>query len=125
MTDQHQPASPVQQENSNTPDPVMGHITYGLYAIGFLNGLTAIIGVVIAYVRRPDVKGTYLESHFTYLIRTFWISILYGIICMLLLVFGIGFILFFALAIWVIYRIVKGWIRLADAKPVDDPTSWL
>lgn len=125
MTDHPQPSSPVQQESSNAPDPLMAHITYGLYAIGFLNGLTAIIGVVIAYVRRPDVKGTYLESHFTYLIRTFWISLLYGIICVLLLVIGIGFILFFALAIWVIYRIVKGWIRLADAKPVDDPTSWL
>ncbi|MEP0070949.1 hypothetical protein [Pyruvatibacter sp.] len=125
MTDQHQEASPTQQENSNAPDPLMAHITYGLYAIGFLNGLTAIIGVVIAYVRRPDVKGTYLESHFTYLIRTFWISILYAIICTLLLVIGIGFILFFALAIWVIYRIVKGWIRLADAIPVDDPTSWI
>ncbi len=125
MTDPNQSAAPVHEEPSSAPDPLMAHITYGLYAVGFLNGLTAIVGVVIAYVRRPDVRGTYLESHFTYLIRTFWMSLLYGIICTLLLIIGIGFILFFALAIWVIYRIVKGWIRLADAKPVDDPTSWI
>ena len=121
MTDQQ--ASPPTTDSSR--DPHMAHIAYGLFAVGFLNGLTAIIGVILAYVRRPDVKGTYLESHFTYLIRTFWISLLGGIVSALLMIVGVGFILILAVAIWVIYRIVKGWIRLADGRAIDDPESWL
>lgn len=125
MTDQHASSSPVESASGDVPDPLMAHIAYGLYAVGFFNGFTAIIGVVIAYVRRPDVAGTYLESHFTYLIRTFWIALLGGFVSLLLLVFGIGFILMLAVAIWFIYRIVNGWIKLADRKPLEDPTSWL
>lgn len=125
MTDQQASPSPVEPTGGNTPDPLMAHITYGLYAVGFFNGFTSIIGVIIAYVRRPDVAGTYLESHFTYLIRTFWIAILGGFVSLLLLIVGVGFLLIFAVAIWFIYRIVKGWIKLADKKPLEDPTGWL
>jgi len=125
MTDQQASPTPAEPQSGNAPDPLMAHITYGLYAVGFLNGFTAIIGVIIAYVRRPDVAGTYLESHFTYLIRTFWIGLLGGVVSALLLIVGIGFILMFAVAIWFIYRIVKGWIKLADQKPLEDPTGWL
>ena len=121
MTDpQAQPPS-----TDSSPDPLMAHIAYGLFAVGFLNGITAIIGVILAYVRRPDVKDTYLESHFTYLIRTFWIALLGTIVSALLMIIGIGFILIFAVVIWIIYRIVKGWIKLADGRAIDDPESWL
>jgi len=107
------------------PDPLLVHITYGLYAVGFFSGITAIIGVVLAYVRRGDVRGTYLEGHFTYLIRTFWIGLLGGLASVLLMLIGIGFLLIFAVAIWIIYRIVKGWIALADGRPIPDPETWL
>ncbi|MGD1935262.1 MAG: DUF4870 family protein [Candidatus Phaeomarinobacter sp.] len=120
MTDQQ--ASPP--TTGESPDPLMAHIAYGLFAVGFLNGITAIIGVILAYVRRPDVKGTFLESHFTYLIRTFWISLLFGIVSALLMIVGIGFILIFAVVIWVIYRIVKGGIKLAYGRAIDDQESW-
>ena len=121
MTD-HQASPPTANA---APDPLMAHIAYGLFAVGFLNGITVIIGVVLAYVRRADVQGTFLESHFTYLIRTFWISILGAIIGALLTIIGIDFLLMLALAIWIIYRIVKGWIRLADGRAIDDPEGWL
>ncbi|MEQ8745498.1 hypothetical protein [Pyruvatibacter sp.] len=116
---------PTAPPAGTAPDPLMAHIVYGLYALGFFNGFTGIVGLIIAYVRRNDVRGTFLESHFTYQIRTFWISLGVGLISVVLMIVGIGFLLLLALAIWLVYRIVKGWLRLADGKPVADPEGWL
>lgn len=129
MTDTHsQPGSPPPEPPvspaAGEPDPTLVHVVYGLYALGFVNGLTAIIGAIIAHLRRQDVAGTYLESHFTWQIRTFWISLLAALAGFVLMVIGIGFLILIAVAIWLIYRIVKGWLRLADKKPVEDPQAW-
>lgn len=126
MSDQSpQPASPgPATPGPADPDPTLVHVVYGLYALGFVNGLTAIIGVIIAHLRRQDVAGTFLESHFTWQIRTFWAAFLVGIVGMLLMMVGIGFLILTAVALWMIYRIVKGWLRLADRRPIEDPQAW-
>ncbi len=107
------------------PDPLFAHVVYGLYALGFINGITTIIGVIMAYLRRGEVQGTYLESHFTWQIRTFWITLLASIVGFVLMMVGIGFLILLAVLIWVIYRIVKGWMRLGDKKPIEDPEAWI
>jgi len=105
-------------------------VVYALYASSILFGITSIVGIGIAYLKRSDAKGTWLESHFRWQIRTFWFSVLWGVIGMV--VFGvvgsimlgggifssIGPMVFFVLLLmfWFIYRIVKGWVRLADGK---------
>ncbi|MBI2312803.1 MAG: hypothetical protein HYU77_09910 [Betaproteobacteria bacterium] len=93
-------------------------VVYGLQALGFLNGLTFIVAVVINYVKLDDVRGTWLESHFRWQIRTFWFGLLWGIIGWITMVILIGGAVLFANAVWVIYRIVKGWLNLNDGKPM-------
>src|SRR5690554_678876 len=93
-------------------------IVYALQAASFLVGLTFIVGVIINYIKRDDVRGTWLESHFRWQIRTFWFCLLWGLIGALLSAVVIGVFILLANAIWVIYRIAKGWINVADNKPM-------
>jgi len=117
------------------------HVIYALHALGvligvtgpativgnFVFGLPSIVAVILNYVRRKDVRGTYLESHFSWQIRTFWFALLWMSLAVvisapLVLLLGLGIFTFFIAAllvgIWVIYRIARGWLRLRDGKPV-------
>jgi uncharacterized membrane protein len=114
------------------------HVTYGLHAIGlalgvfgsasivgaFL-GLPSIVALIINYVKRGDVRGTWLESHFDWQIRTFWrvllLAVLIGIGSVILLpLLGLGIATWFVgiglLGLWAVYRIVRGWLRLKDRE---------
>jgi uncharacterized membrane protein len=116
------------------------HITYALHAVGlaigalgaativgsFVFGWPSIIAVIINYVKRGDARGTWLDSHFSWQIRTFWFALLWaglvflaGLPLTLVIVgFGIWAVGFFLLGIWAIYRIATGWMRLNDRRPV-------
>ena len=91
---------------------------YALQALGFINGITWIVGVVIDYVKRDEAVGTWLESHYRWQIRTFWWGVLWGVSGAVLLLLLIGYVVWAAAAIWVIYRIAKGWLYLNDGKPI-------
>lgn len=90
----------------------------------FLVGWPSIIAVILNYVKRSDVRGTWLDSHFRWQIRTFWFGLLWGVLCALFVVgtLGIGLIIVWLplaiLSIWFIYRIVRGWLALADHRPM-------
>jgi uncharacterized membrane protein len=107
-----------------SPEELMGlknvtMMVYLLQALSFLWGVTAIVGVIVNYVKRDDVRGTVFESHFDWQIRTFWWGLLWGVIgVLLIIVFGLGFLVMFVAWIWAIYRVVKGWLKLSDGKPV-------
>ncbi len=125
------------------PDPALVttlHVTYALHAVGlaigafgastvvgtFIFGWPSIIAVIINYVKRGDARGTWLESHFSWQIRTFWYAVLWSCVVFLLgallVVVLVGFAIWavglFALGIWAIYRIALGWSRLNDRRPV-------
>jgi uncharacterized membrane protein len=93
-------------------------IVYALQAVGFFVGVTWIVAVVLDYVKKDDAKGTWLESHFRWQIRTFWFGLLWGVLGAILLLVVVGYFVLLADAIWIIYRIVKGWLNLAENKPV-------
>ena len=93
-------------------------VVYALQAAGFFVGLTWIVAVVINYVKRDEVRGTWLESHFTWQIRTFWWGLLWAVVGGILVLVVVGFAVLFADAVWIIYRIVKGWLNLSENKPV-------
>lgn len=93
-------------------------VIYALYAASYFVGVTAIVAIVMNYVKRDDVAGTFLESHFRWQIRTFWFGVLWGVLGAITFVFIIGWFVLFADGIWIIYRIVKGWLRLNDGKPM-------
>jgi uncharacterized membrane protein len=93
-------------------------VVYALQAIGFLVGITWIVAVVVDYVKLDEVKGTWLESHLRWQIRTFWWGLLWGAVGLVLFLVVIGYLIWIAAGIWVIYRIVKGWLYLNDNKAI-------
>src|SRR2546423_5687865 len=93
-------------------------VVYILQAAGFFNGITWIVAVVVNYIKKEEVAGTWLESHFRWQIRTFWFGLLWGAIGAITFIIFIGWAILTANAIWIIYRIVKGWLYLVDGKPV-------
>ena len=93
-------------------------IIYALQAASFLLGITFIVALVINYVKRDDVKGTWLESHFTWQIRTFWFSLLWFVVGFSTFFLVIGYFVMLANTIWLVYRIAKGWLNLNDGKPM-------
>jgi uncharacterized membrane protein len=97
-------------------------VVYALQAAGFVTGVAWIVAIVVDYVKRDDAKGTWLESHFRWQIRTFWWGLLWGVIGAITTLIVVGFAILFADAIWIIYRIVKGWLNLAEGKPVTSGT---
>jgi uncharacterized membrane protein len=112
------------------------HVIYGLHAFSaitgitsaafivtaFLSGWPSIIAVIINYVKRNEVRGTYLDSHFGWQIRTFWYAVLWFLIGAVLIATVLGVVigvpLLLVAGLWVLYRIVRGWITLADRKPM-------
>ncbi len=96
----------------------LAQVVYVLYALSYFTGITAIVGIIINYVKKEDVQGTWLESHFTWQIRTFWYGLLWTIIGLVTAFILIGFAVLFANFCWMIYRIVKGWLNLNDNKPM-------
>jgi uncharacterized membrane protein len=93
-------------------------VVYVLQALSFFFGVTAIVGVVINYVKRDDAAGTVYASHFDWQIRTFWWGLLWTVVGMVLAFVLVGFVVLFAVWVWAIYRVVKGWLKLNDNLPV-------
>ena len=83
-------------------------IVYALQAGSFLVGVTYFAGVIVNYMKMDEVRGTWVESHFLWQIRTFWFSILWGLIGVITMFFMIGHAILFADMLWVVYRIVYG-----------------
>jgi uncharacterized membrane protein len=125
------------------PDPsdvTWTHVIYALHGIGVLLGvltsafivtsfifsIPSIVAVIMNYIRRDKVRGTFLESHFRWQIRTFWYALLWVVIATVisvpLMLLVVGFVtLPLALAIvgiWVLYRVVRGWMRLSSRQPM-------
>jgi uncharacterized membrane protein len=87
--------------------------------------ITSIVALIIAYVKRRDLAGTPFESHMTSAIRTFWISLIVGVIGLVLTLVGIGFVVLGLLALWHLFRVIRGLVRALDGEPIADPTGWL
>jgi uncharacterized membrane protein len=91
---------------------------YALQALSFIWGLPAIVGLVINYVKRDDARGTIYESHFDWQIRSFWWGLVWALIGGVLAVLLVGFVVMFVAWVWMIYRVVKGWLKLTEGQPV-------
>ena len=112
------------------------HFIYGLHAIavligvtssatvagGFVFGLPSLVAVLLNYLKRGDVNGTWLESHFRWQIRTFWFTFLwlvvYGLLIITIIGIPIAWILIVILGLWVGYRVIRGWVALFSERPV-------
>ena len=116
------------------------HVIYGLHALavfvgvtssvatvagGFVFGLPSLIAVFLNYLKRGDVAGTWLESHFRWQIRTFWLTALWLVISGLVMLTIIGipiaaWVMIPILGLWVGYRVVRGWLALSGVRPIGD-----
>jgi uncharacterized membrane protein len=100
-------------------------IIYVLYLVSLFVGVTALIGVIMAYVYIGDAPEG-LKTHYRFQIRTFWIGVLYGIVgTVLLLAFGLGMLVYVFAAVWIIVRCVKGLRYLDRREPYPNVTTWL
>jgi uncharacterized membrane protein len=112
---------PVSQQQDDPRLTSLKHVTtavYALQAASFLIGVTFLVALIINYVKRPDATGTYLESHFTWQIRTFWYGLLWGLLGFITLFIMLGYLILLANMVWILYRVIKGWLRLHDGEPV-------
>ena len=125
----------------NQPSGPLFNWTQGIYALhalslltgiigvativgAFLTGWPSIVAVVLNYVKRGEVRGTWLESHFRWQIRTFWYGVLWVGLCVLFVIMTLGIGILIAwlpvtiVGIWFVYRIVRGWMALRDGRPM-------
>ncbi|WP_303904861.1 DUF4870 family protein [Thiohalomonas denitrificans] len=91
---------------------------YALQALSFLFPVAFIVGVVLDYVKRGEATDAWLASHFRWQIRTFWFAVVWSLVGGLTTGIGIGLLILFATAVWLIYRITRGWLNLSDGKAV-------
>ena len=135
--------APVPPGGNGTPSPALISMTLVIYALfgvaavaglassGFpliapLMGLVGFIAIILAYVKRGDAAGTWLASHYRWLIRTFWFSLLWGIIgavifvLLAIIIIGlfIGYAIWVATTIWVLYRLIRGYVLFNASQPV-------
>jgi uncharacterized membrane protein len=114
------------------------HIIYALHAFSlltgilgvatvvgaFLTGWPSIIAVILNYIKRSETRGTWVESHFRWQIRTFWFGLLWIALCMafVVLTLGIGILIAWLpmaiVGLWFIYRVARGWMALVDRRPM-------
>ena len=127
-----QPASAYPVPTANTPTPEQRnymYVIYGLYALGVLSfAMPTIIGAIVAYVKRDDMRGTIYFDHIQFLLRTFWGSLIGFAVGFLLIITLIGAIIGVPLVVlvcfWYLFRVVVGVVRLIDNQPVT-PDGWL
>lgn len=90
----------------------------------FLTGWPSIIAVILNYIKRSEARGTWLESHFRWQIRTFWFGLLWISLCgtFIIATLGIGLLFMWLpiglVGLWFVYRIIRGWITLGDRRPM-------
>ena len=120
-----------------TTSTLVAYLLFGLAAVTQVAGsglvvpaplltIIGIIGVVIAYLQRADARGSWVESHLTWLIRTFWWSLLWSVVGwsvmltlgLLLIGIPIALAIWFVAGIWMIYRVIKGYLIFKDSKPI-------
>jgi len=102
---------------------VMGIVSSAAVVTAFLTGWPSILAVILNYAKRSDVRGTFLESHFRWQIRTFWFAALWVLIAFALIVTIIlipfAWLIFVVTGVWVLYRIVRGWLALNEDRPIE------
>lgn len=119
-------------------DKVIPAVVYGLYLLGFTNGLTFFIGLIVAYVYRGQA-GPINESHYTFAIRSFWLSIAWFLVGLALFLFGIplslvligvpmmiaGVVILSAISLWFVVRCIVGLVHLLRGEAYPRPQAWL
>ena len=117
------PTGPSGEDPADRDERLLVGLTYVLFLIGNIIGVTSIIGVVIAYVRRENAPA-WLQSHYTFQIRTFWVSLIGVVVFGILTLILIGFVGLLVVWLWLLIRSVVGLLRVIERQQIDDPRSF-
>lgn len=124
MAETETPQPGRQTDKWMEPGKTNVQVIYFLYLAGFVIGITPLVGIVLAYVNRGKSEA-WIETHYTWAIRTFWIGLLYGLVSFILAFILIGFLLMLATAVWFILRCIFGLQALSRDEPMKNPQSWI
>lgn len=101
---------------------IAGLISPAFVVTAFVTGWPSILAVIINYLKRADARGTYLETHFRWQIRTFWYAALWLLVALILWATFVGIpmalLVAWSAGLWVLYRIIRGWLHLTSEKPM-------
>ena len=114
----------TQAVQSNASTERTAKIIYILYLFGIIFDITGIIGVIMAYINKSDAPE-WLQSHYRFQIRTFWIGVLYMMIGVILTLALIGYLIILFWVIWLIVRCIKGMKTLDNKQAHPNPTGWM
>nr|WP_210387995.1 hypothetical protein [Ciceribacter sp. L1K22] len=106
------------------PGKLNVQLVYGLYIASLVLGVSSIVGVVIAYINRGKLGG-WVETHYTWAIRTSWIGLLYSLISLVLSFIVIGVLGFIATLVWFVVRVVIGLQKAGREEPISNPEGWI
>jgi len=116
MTQAYQP-----QDDTGLPLRKLTHVIYALFALGTLSagvfGVAILASVVLAYLKRGDAAGTVYAAHFDWVLSTFWWSVLWFLLSALATFIFVGWITGFIAMVWLVYRIIRGWLALFALRP--------
>ncbi|MCK5771925.1 DUF4870 family protein [Algiphilus sp.] len=96
-------------------------VAYILHACAIFTGVTAIVGVIMNHLKVNDTESAFIRSHHRWMLRTFWWGLLWSIICGVLTFIFIGILGYFILAVWWIYRLVRGFLAYSERRPLPLP----
>lgn len=123
MSEQTLIPDPRQPDSWLEPGKLNVQLVYGLYLLSFLIGISGLIGLVFAYLNRGKAGG-WIDSHYTYAIRTFWIGLLYGFVSVILSLAVVGVLLAVLTVVWVVIRCIIGLQKAAAGEPIAKPETW-
>jgi uncharacterized membrane protein len=124
MSNPDQAPEPRQTDRWLEPGKTNLQVIYVLYLASFVIGITGIVGIVLAHLNRGK-SDAWLESHYTWAIRTFWLGLLGALVSGLLMFVLIGMLLMPLVALWIIIRTIVGLQKLGRNEPIANPQSWL
>ncbi|MFO1362360.1 MAG: hypothetical protein U1F45_07765 [Burkholderiales bacterium] len=128
-------------EQRSGADPVpsavtIAHVVYALHAFAivagiagtativgsFIGSVPSIVAVILNYAKRGDARGTWIDSHYRWQIRTFWFALAWFLVGWFFILTLVGVVvggpILIALTVWLVYRIARGWLRLNDRRPM-------
>ncbi|WP_196259463.1 DUF4870 family protein [Pelagibacterium limicola] len=115
----------LQTSNSSLDPRTWTIVIWALYLGSFVTGISGLVGLILAYLKRDELAGTAFESHAVSAIRTFWIGLVAALVGLVLTIVLIGPLVMLAVAAWFLFRSVRGLVLAIDSKPIADPQGWL
>ncbi|MBC7148660.1 MAG: hypothetical protein H5U22_04700 [Rhizobium sp.] len=123
MSDPMISPDPRQPDSWLEPGKLNVQLVYALFLLSFLIGISGLIGLVFAYLNRGKAGG-WIDTHYTYAIRTFWIGLLYALVSAILSLAVIGVLLAIGTAVWIVVRCIIGLQKATAGEPIAKPETW-